>query len=63
MAYQQDNGRITNPDDPYNREWGTGSIITVIVAIVIMVGIVSFEAATNTETGTSSSISHLTTTG
>ena len=38
------NIRIKNPDDPYNREWGTGSIITVIVAIVIMAGIIAYEA-------------------
>jgi hypothetical protein len=62
MAYQDDD-RITNPDDPYDREWGTGSVITVIAAIVIMAGIVAYEATTNTETGTSSSISQLTTTG
>jgi hypothetical protein len=62
MAYQDDD-RITNPDDPYGREWGIGSVITAIAAIVIMAGIVAYEATTNTETGTSSSISHLTTTG
>ena len=26
------NDRITNPDDPYDREWGTGTAVTVIVA-------------------------------
>ena len=57
-----DKVRIKNPDDPYNREWGTGSVITAIVAIVIMVGIIAFEA-TNTETGASGSISQPTTTG
>jgi hypothetical protein len=62
MAYQDDD-RITNPDDPYDRQWGTGSVITVIVASVIMVGIIAYGATTNTETGTSSGISHLTTTG
>jgi hypothetical protein len=63
MAYQ-DNEIIRNPDDPYDREWGTGSIITVVVAIVIMAGIVAYSSrtATNTE-GASSSISQPTTTG
>ena len=51
------NDRITNPDDPYNREWGTGTAVTVIVAILIMAGIVAYEASTTTETGVSSSIS------
>jgi hypothetical protein len=61
-----DKVRIKNPDDPYNREWGSGSVITLIVAIVMMAGIIAFEATktvTNTETGTSSSISQVTTTG
>ena len=49
--------RITNPDDPYDREWGTGTAVTVIVAILIMAGIVAYEASTTTETGVSSSIS------
>ena len=26
------NDHITNPDDPYDREWGTGTAVTVIVA-------------------------------
>src|SRR6516165_5675907 len=66
VSMTPDKVRIKNPDDPYNREWGTGSVITVIVAIVIMAGIIAFEATktvTNTETGTSSSISQVTTTG
>jgi hypothetical protein len=64
MTYA-DNDHIRNPDDPYDREWGTGSVITVIAAIVIMAGIVAYEAstATNTETGASSSISQPTTAG
>jgi hypothetical protein len=65
MAYQ-DNDRITNPDDSYDREWGAGSAVTVIVAVLIMVGIVAYGgtgAATNTDTGVSSSISQPTTTG
>ena len=64
MAYQDD--RITNPDDPYDREWGIGSALKVIVAILIMAGIVAYGGtgkATNTDTGVSSSISQPTTTG
>ena len=55
------NDRITNPDDPYDREWGTGTAVTVIVAILIMAGIVAYEAST--ATGPSSMISQPTTTG
>jgi hypothetical protein len=54
------NDRITNPDDPYDREWGTGTAVTVIVAILIMAGIVAYEASTATETGVSSTISQRT---
>ena len=64
MAYQDD--RITNPDDPYDREWGTNTAVTAIVAILIMAGIVAYEGtrtATNTNTGESSSISQPTNTG
>ena len=60
------NDHITNPDDPYDREWGTGTAVTVIVAILIMAGIVAYGGtgkATNTDTGVSSSISQPTTTG
>ena len=38
MTYR-DNDRIRNPDDPWHREWGIGSIIASLVAIVIMAGI------------------------
>jgi hypothetical protein len=51
------NDRIANPDDPYDREWGTGTAVTVIVAILVMASIVAYEASTATETGVSSSIS------
>jgi hypothetical protein len=43
MAYQE-NDRIRNPDDPWQREWGTGSVIASLVSIVIMVGIVAYGA-------------------
>ena len=33
-----DNGLVRNPNDPWRREWGTGSVITTIIAIVIMAG-------------------------
>jgi hypothetical protein len=54
------NDHITNPDDPYDREWGIGSALNVIVAVLIMAGIVAYEASTTTETGVSSSISQRT---
>ena len=60
MEYQDDD-RIRNPNDPWEREWGTGSAVTVIVAILIMAGIVAASTATNT--GVSSSISQPTTAG
>jgi hypothetical protein len=53
---------IRNPDDPWNRQWGSGSVITSIVAIVIMVGIIAY-GATNATTGPSSTISQPSTTG
>ena len=56
MAYQDD--RITNPDDPY--DMGTGTAVTVIVAILIMAGIVAYEASTATDTRVSSTISQRT---
>ena len=59
MAYQDD--RITNPDEPYDREWGTGTAVTVkIVAILIIAGIVAYEASTATDTRMSSTISQRT---
>ena len=60
------NDHITNPEDPYDREWGIGSALNVIVAVLIMVGIVAYRGtgtATNTDTGVSSSISQPTATG
>ena len=64
MAYQ-DSDRITNPDDPYDREWGTSTAVTAIVAILIMAGIVAYEGTrtATTDTGVSSTISQPTTTG
>ena len=52
--------RITNPDDPYDREWGTGTAVTVIVAILIIAGIVAYEASTATDTRVSSTLSRTT---
>ena len=51
----QDNARIRNPDDPWQREWGTGSMVAGIVAIVIMAGILAYGAtrATDLPTGVS----------
>ena len=51
------NDHITNPDDPYDREWGTGTAVTVIVAILIMAGIVAYQASTATGKRLSSTIS------
>ena len=57
----QDNGRIRNPDDPWQREWGTGSMIAGIVAIVIMAGILAYGAtrATDLPTGSASRLSEM----
>ncbi len=33
---------ISNPNDPWQRHWGMGSVITSLVAIVIMGGILAF---------------------
>jgi hypothetical protein len=33
---------VSNPNDPWRREWGTGSVITTIIAIVIMAGIIAY---------------------
>jgi hypothetical protein len=49
---------IRNPDDPWNREWGGDSVITGIVAIVIMVGIIAYGASRAETTGPSSTITH-----
>jgi hypothetical protein len=43
MTYQHDY-RISNPNDPWQREWGTGSVIAALVSIVIMAGIVAYGA-------------------
>jgi hypothetical protein len=43
MTYQHDY-RISNPDDPWRREWGTDSGIAALVSIMIMAGIVAYGA-------------------
>ena len=53
MTYQE-NERIKNPDDPWQREWGTGSVIASAVAILIMAGILAYGATRATETGPNS---------
>ena len=37
---------VSNPNDPWRREWGTGSVITTIIAIVIMAGIIAYGTST-----------------
>ena len=54
---------IRNPDDPWNRQWGSGSVITSIVVIVILAGIIAYGATKTASTGTSSTISQPSTTG
>jgi hypothetical protein len=54
---------IRNPDDPWNRQWGSGSVITTIVSIVILVSIIAYGATKTTSTGPSSTISQPSTTG
>jgi hypothetical protein len=49
MTYQ-DEDRIRNPNDPWQREWGTGTAITILVACMIMAGIIVY-GTTNTTTG------------
>ena len=44
-----DNASVTNSNDPYHREWGSGSVTATIVAIVIMVGIIAYGATTATK--------------
>ena len=67
MTYRDPyNEPVRNPDDPWNREWGTGSMVASTVAIVIMAGIIAYGASrtsTNTATGPSSAISQPSTTG
>jgi hypothetical protein len=48
MTYR-DHDRIRNPNDPWQREWGTGSIIASLVAIVIMAGILVYGASRATD--------------
>jgi preprotein translocase subunit SecY len=63
MTYQ-DEDRIRNPNDPRQREWGTGSMISILIAAAIMAGIIVYGATnTNTPTGPTSTASHPTTTG
>ena len=58
MTYQ-DEDRIRNPNDPWQREWGTGSIITVLLAAAIMAGIIVYGATnTNTVIGATSTALH-----
>ena len=45
-----DNELVTNPNDPYHRAWGSGSVTATIVAIVIMVGIIAYGATTAIKT-------------
>ena len=54
MTYR-DNGRIRNPDDPWHREWGIGSIIVSLVAIVVVAGILAYGATQATDMPTRSS--------
>jgi hypothetical protein len=61
MTYH-DEDRIRNPNDPWQREWGTGSMITILVAVAIMAGIIVY-GATNNNTGPTSTASHPITTG
>ena len=67
MTYRDPyNEPVRNPDDPWKREWGTGSMVAGIAAIVIMAGIISYGASrtsTNTVTGPGSAISQPSTTG
>jgi hypothetical protein len=43
---------IRNPDDPWNRQWGSGSVITSVVVIVILAGIIAYGAAKTSTTAT-----------
>ena len=44
-----DDGLVRNPNDPWRREWGTGSVIATIIAIVIMAGIIACGTSTGTK--------------
>jgi hypothetical protein len=63
MTYQDP--VVRNPDDPWRREWGTGSVIATIVAIVIMAGIIAYGASTGSKmsTGPNSTALHHSATG
>jgi len=66
MAHREpDNGFVRNPDDPWRREWGTGSVIATIIAIVIMAGIIACGTSTGTKIskGPNSTALHHSTTG
>ena len=56
---------VRNPDDPWGREWGTGSVIATIVAIVIMAGIIAYGTSTGSKmsAGPNSTALHHSTTG
>jgi len=58
-----DNESVTNPNDPCHREWGSGSVTATIVAIVIMVGIITYGATTATKAPPNSAALHHRTTG
>ena len=42
-----DHGLVRNPNDPWRSEWGTSSVITAIVVIVIMAGIIAYGTSTS----------------
>ena len=44
-----DNDHIRNPNDPWQREWGAGSVIAATLAIVIMAGILAYGATRATD--------------
>ena len=56
---------VSNPNDPWRREWGTGSVIATIVAIMIMAGIIAYGTSTGTKmsTGPNRTALHHSTTG
>jgi hypothetical protein len=59
-----DNDHIRNPNDPWQREWGAGSVIAATLAIVIMAGILAYGATRATDMPTrSTTISQPSTTG
>jgi len=45
MTDTDDDIYITNPNDPYQREWGIGSIVTTMAVAVVIAGIVTYEAS------------------